>query len=257
MCGIPEVLYTDNGSDFKSKHIEQVAVDLKIQLVFSTPGKPQGRGRIERFFRTVNEMFLCELDGFGKKRRRKPNLSIEQFEELFRTFLFETYHRQPSTAARTAPSARWVEGGFLPRMPESLEQLDLLLMQAVGARKVRRDGIHFHGLRYLSLVLAAYVGEDVTIRYDPRDMGEIRVFYKDRFLCSAVSAELAGETISLRDITRARDQRRRELRTILHDRQRVVDSLLQLKKGTSSEEIHAKAAAAPPSKVRIKRYRNE
>ncbi len=257
MCGIPDVLYTDNGSDFKSKHIEQVAIDLKIQLVFSTPGKPQGRGRIERFFRTVNEMFLCELDGFGKKRRRKPNLSIEQFEELFRTFLFETYHRQPSTPARTAPSARWEEGGFLPRMPESLEQLDLLLMQAVGARRVRRDGIHFHGLRYLSLVLAAYVGEDVTIRYDPRDMGEIRVFYKDRFLCSAVSAELAGETISLRDITRARDQRRRELRTILHDRQGVVDSLLQLKKGTSSEEIHAKAAAAPPSKVRIKRYRNE
>ncbi len=85
MCGIPEVLYTDNGSDFKSKHIEQVAVDLKIQLVFSTPGKPQGRGRIERFFRTVNEMFLCELDGFGKKRRRKPNLSIEQFEELSAT----------------------------------------------------------------------------------------------------------------------------------------------------------------------------
>jgi putative transposase len=43
VCGIPEVLYTDNGSDFTSKHIEQVAVDLKIRLVFSTPGKPQGR----------------------------------------------------------------------------------------------------------------------------------------------------------------------------------------------------------------------
>jgi putative transposase len=53
-------------------------------------------------------------------------------------------------------------------MPESLEQLDLLLMQEVRARKVRRDGIHFQGLRYLSLILAAYVGEDVTIRYDPR-----------------------------------------------------------------------------------------
>ena len=52
-------------------------------------------------------------------------------------------------------------------MPESLEQLDLLLMQEVRARKVRRDGIHFQGLRYLSLILAAYVGEDVTIRYDP------------------------------------------------------------------------------------------
>jgi putative transposase len=67
-------------------------------------------------------------------------------------------------------------------MPESLEQLDLLLMQEVRARKVRRDSIHFQGLRYLSLILAAYVGEDVTIRYDPRDMGEIGVFYKNRFL---------------------------------------------------------------------------
>jgi putative transposase len=234
-----------------------VAVDLKIRLVFSTPGKPQGRGRIERFFRTVNEMFLCELDGYSNKKRHKPSLSLERFEALFRTFLLETYHRRPSVPSRAAPSERWEEGGFLPRMPESLEQLDLLLMQEVRARKVRRDGIHFQGLRYLSLILAAYVGEDVTIRYDPRDMGEIRVFYKDRFLCPAVSAELAGDTIPLRDIIRVRDQRRRELSSILLDRQRVVDSLLLLKKGTAPKEIHAKAAVPLVSGVRIKRYRNE
>jgi putative transposase len=58
ICGIPDVLYTDKGSDFRLKHLEQVAADLKLRLVFSTPGQPQGRGRIERFFRTVNEMFL-------------------------------------------------------------------------------------------------------------------------------------------------------------------------------------------------------
>ena len=50
ICGIPEVLYTDNGSDFTSRHLEQVAADLKIRLVFSIPGHPRGRGRIERFF---------------------------------------------------------------------------------------------------------------------------------------------------------------------------------------------------------------
>ena len=148
ICGIPEVLYTDNGSDFTSKHLEQVAVDLKIRLVFSTPGKPRGRGRIERFFRTVNAMFLCELDGFIRRKRHKPTLSLERFEELFQSFLLETYHRRISVKGRLVPSERWEEGGFLPRMPESLEQLDLLLMQEVRARKVRRDGIHFHGLRY-------------------------------------------------------------------------------------------------------------
>src|SRR5260370_13732933 len=103
ICGIPEVLYTDNGSDFTSKHVEQVAVDLKMRLVFSTPGKPQGRGRIERFFRTVNEMFLCELDGYIKRKRHKPSLSLERFEELFRTLLLETYHPRNSVERRPAP----------------------------------------------------------------------------------------------------------------------------------------------------------
>jgi putative transposase len=68
---------------------------------------------------------------------------------------------------------------------------------------------------------------------------------------------LAGETIPLRDIIRVRNQRRRELNSILHDRQQVVDALLQLKKRPAPKEIHAKAAAAPVSEVRIKRYRNE
>ena len=56
VCGIPDVLYTDHGSDFTSRHLEQVGANLKIRLIFSMPGKPRGRGRIERFFSTVNEL---------------------------------------------------------------------------------------------------------------------------------------------------------------------------------------------------------
>jgi putative transposase len=257
ICGIPEVLYTDNGSDFASKHLEQVAADLKMRLVFSIPGKPQGRGRIERFFRTLNEMFLCDLDGYTRRSRRKPSLTLERLEDLFRTFVLEVYHRRASSEVRLAPSERWEEGGFLPRMPDSLEQLDLLLMQEVRSRKVRRDGIHFQSLRYLSLTLAAYIAEEVTIRYDPRDMGEIRVFYKGSFLCRAISAELAGDTIPLRDIIRARNRRRKELRSILRDRQKMVDTLLQLKQGPSPEEVRANTLVPPRPATHIKRYRNE
>ena len=60
-------------------------------------------------------------------------------------------------------------------MPDSLEQQTLLLIEEVGSRGISRDGIHFQGLRYLPLTLAAYVGEDLTIHYDPRDMAEVRV----------------------------------------------------------------------------------
>lgn len=48
VCGIPEVLYTDHGSDFTSRHLEQVSADLRIRLIFSLPGRPRGRGRVER-----------------------------------------------------------------------------------------------------------------------------------------------------------------------------------------------------------------
>ena len=80
-------------------------------------------------------------------------------------------------------------------MPDSLEQLDLLLVQVARARRVRPDVIHFQSLRYISTTLAAYVGETVALRFDPRDMAEIRVFHQDRFLCRAVCAELAGDRV--------------------------------------------------------------
>jgi putative transposase len=48
VCGLPAVLYTDHGSDFTSKHLEQVCADLKIRAIFSQVGKPRGRGRVER-----------------------------------------------------------------------------------------------------------------------------------------------------------------------------------------------------------------
>jgi putative transposase len=264
VCGIPDVLYTDNGSDFTSQHLEQVSADLKIRLVFSIPGKPRGRGRIERFFSTVTEMFLCELDGYipgGAAVRGNPRLTLAEFDVLFRTFLLDVYHRRECSETKTPPVERWEANGFLPRMPDSLEQLDLLLIQVAKARQVRVDGIHFQSLRYISTTLAAYIGETVTLRFDPRDMAEIRVFHQNKFLCRAVCAELAGATVPLREILRARNRQRRELRGVLRDRQTAIDTLLDLKRGEVTEKEDAPPATYKPAAKRsapaLKRYRNE
>ncbi|HYP07745.1 MAG TPA: Mu transposase C-terminal domain-containing protein [Bryobacteraceae bacterium] len=263
MCGIPDILYTDNGSDFTSQHLEQVGADLKIRLVFSIPGKPRGRGRIERFFSTVNEMFLCGLEGYapaGGVVRGKPTLTLAEFDTRFRAFLLDVYHRRENAETKMLPVERWEANGFLPRMPDSLEQLDLLLIQVAKARQVRADGIHFQSLRYISTTLAAYVGETVTLRVDPRDMAEIRIFHEDKFLCRAICAELAGETVPLREILRARNRRRRELRGVLRDRQAAVNTLLDLKRGEITENIDEPPASDKPENraaTTLKRYRNE
>ena len=63
VCGVPSVLYSDHGADFTSTHIAQVCADLKTQLIHSSPGKPRGRGKVERLFGTITTELLPTLPG--------------------------------------------------------------------------------------------------------------------------------------------------------------------------------------------------
>src|SRR6266536_2440781 len=59
--GVPEHAYVDNGSAFVDAWLLRACAKLGIKLVHSQPGRPEGRGKIERFFRTVRGQFLAEL----------------------------------------------------------------------------------------------------------------------------------------------------------------------------------------------------
>ncbi len=263
VCGIPETFYNDHGSDFTSHHLEQVAAELRMAVVFSTAGKPRGRGKIERFFGTVNQLFLCHQPGFTPpgSAPAKPVLTLPELDARLHDFLVETYQRREHSETNEPPQARWESGAFLPRLPESLDQLDLLLLTVAKPRRVHQDGIHFQGFRYMDLTLSAYVGEDVVIRYDPRDMAEVRVYYRDAFLCRAINPELAGETVGLKDIIRARNHRRRELRATLAERQATIEVLLGLRRGAEQEallpEPEPQSSPRPSDRPRLKRYYNE
>ena len=90
---------------------------------------------------------------------------------------------------------------------------------------MQRDGVRFASTRYVSPVLAAYVGEEVTVRYDPCDMGEVRLWHQDRFLCRAVAPELAADQVTLKQLQAARAARRRALKQQLRDRRSSADAL--------------------------------
>ena len=97
-----------------------------------------------------------------------PRLSLAELDQAIGAFIAGTYHVRAHSETGQAPLDAWRSNGFLPRSPESLEELDLLLVMLAKPRCVRRDGIYFQGLRYVAPTLAAYVGEAVTIRYARR-----------------------------------------------------------------------------------------
>jgi putative transposase len=260
ICGIPQVFYTDNGSDFTSRHMEQVSADLKMRLVFSIPGMPRDRGRVERFFQTVNQLFLHKLPGYAPEREpiKKPKLTLVDFDAHFNDFLLNEYNLRVQKDMDSAPQVRWEADRFLPQMPESLEQLDLLLLTVATTRRVHRDGIYFQRLRYMDLALAAYIGEDVVIRYDPRDMAEIRIYHRNAFLCRAVCQELADKIISLEEIIRARNRRRRALRGTIKERSALIQAYLEVHEDPPPvTETENDQELPEPTTKRLKRYYNE
>jgi len=115
----------------------------------------------------------------------------------------------------------------------------------------------------MNTTLAAYVGEIVTIRYDPRDLAEIRVFFQNKFLCRAICQELAGEIVSLKEIIKARRRRKRELREIIESRKILLKKYLPaLDLGIQSkdeiiEKAQQKANEKQAGKKTLKLYLNE
>jgi len=258
--GIPTVFYSDHGSDFTSKHMEQVAADLPMELVFSKVGIPRGRGKVERFFRSVEQLLLQDTLGYAPKGSTgvKATLTLPAFEQRFRTWLLEDYHYRVHVETKYKPQERWEAGGFLPRTPKSLEQLDLLLLLVAKTRHVQQDGIRFQGYRYIDPTLAGYVKEEVTIRYDPADLAVIRVFHQDRFVCRAICQELSGQTVSLKEIEKARSLRRKQVRDGLSTRAAMVDRFVEIHHEPTPEPKTLVAEPVPvETRPQLKRYIND
>lgn len=105
MCRIPDELYVDHGSDFISHQLRTTAVDLRIELIHSTVARPQGRGKIERFFGSVNTELLPELPGHlaPGQRTPEPGLTLPQLSDRIGAFIISTYHQRTHPEIGTSP----------------------------------------------------------------------------------------------------------------------------------------------------------
>ncbi len=63
--GLPGKLYVDNGAAFRSRRLAYTTASLNIALIHARPYKPQGKGKIERWFKTVRSSFLPDFKSGG------------------------------------------------------------------------------------------------------------------------------------------------------------------------------------------------
>jgi putative transposase len=184
--GVPDGIYVDNGSAFVDAWLLRACAKLGIRLVHSTPGRPQGRGKIERFFRTVREQFLVEItgeitgtgdgadDGGGGGAGlpgRRPVADLPELNRLFTAWVETVYHRRVHSETGQPPLARWQAGGPFP-LPAPAALAEAFLWEE--RRTVNKTAtVSLHGNTYQ--VDAPLVGRRVELVFDPFDLTDVAV----------------------------------------------------------------------------------
>jgi putative transposase len=169
--GVPNVVYVDNGSAHLDRWLLRACAKLGVRLVYSTPGRPEGRGKIERFFRTVREQFLVEITGEPDTFDRHHVTDLAELNRLFAAWVETQYHRAVHSETGQTPLARWSARGPVP-LPAPQALTEAFLWEE-HRRVTKTATVSLHANSYE--VDPALVGRKVELVFDPFDLTRIEV----------------------------------------------------------------------------------
>ncbi len=166
-CGLPKRIYTDNGSVYRARHMAKVCGTVgdtvnRIVLVFCTADRPEGKGKIERFWRSVVLLFVAEVEHSSIR-------TIEALNAAWRAWLERTYHAEVHGETGMKPPHRWKAG--IDRFTWVDEDKLRAAFRWIETRKADRAGCFtLFGVPFQ--VGAALAGRRVRVSFDPEDLTE-------------------------------------------------------------------------------------
>lgn len=178
--GKPMRLYVDNGANYRSQHLALVCAKLGVALIHSRPHQPEGRGKQERWFRTVRAQFLARLTPTDTE-------SLDALNRCLWTWIEGEYHQTPHAGldGRT-PLDQWALSADQVKMLDIGLDLDALFLFETKRRVQRDRTISLNGTVFE--VDATLVGQTVTLRFDPSAPVSrgIEVWHESKFIARAM-----------------------------------------------------------------------
>lgn len=167
--GVCTRLYVDNAKVFRSTQLARIAASLGILVVHTPPYQPQGRGKIERFFRSLREQFLASLDP-------QRTLSLDELNQRLWVWVEQVYHRSEHGGLGTTPLLRWQRDIESVRQLPPATDLRRLFFYRQN-RLVRRDStFKLRGQFYEAP--SSLEGETVEVRFDPLDPSQVEIYFQ-------------------------------------------------------------------------------
>lgn len=173
--GCPSYLYCDNGSAFTSGQLAWSAAVLDIKITHSRVGRPQGRGKIERWNRTCRDQFLVEIaTGTGGSTCS----SLAELNRLFTAWLHQHYHRQVHSETGKTPAQRYHHSGAPAPCRPDPDQLRRAFLWREQRTVSSFATVSLHTNRYE--VDPSLVGRKVDLLFNPFDLTYIDVEFCGR-----------------------------------------------------------------------------
>jgi transposase InsO family protein len=168
--GIPKRLYVDNGALYRSTQLSLVCAKLGITLIHARPYLPQGKGKQERWFRTVRMQLMPTLGESDLNTLDALNRRLWAWVEA-------EYHHHPHRGLDDqTPLDRWAMAADEVRLVGPECDLDEICLFELKRRVQKDRTISLHGVVYE--VEASLVGQTVTLRFDPSRPGrKIDVYF--------------------------------------------------------------------------------
>jgi transposase InsO family protein len=174
--GVPEMIYVDNGAIYSSHHFERICGRLGTELKHTRPGRPQGRGKQEKFFRFVDQSFVPEAYDLIEQGKIQTLADLNRF---FAAWLEVAYHQKVHNSFKQRPLDRYQKDDHPIRTMPPHELAEVFLLEE--SRKADKTGcISLLGTTYE--VETKLAGSQVQVRFDPHDLSLIQV-WKDGVRC--------------------------------------------------------------------------
>lgn len=189
--GVPESIYVDNGAPYVDAWLLRACGKLGIRLIHSRPNRPQGKGKIERFFRTTREQFLIELTDEQIAKIEGAALdhtaALAEVNRLFSAWVETVYHHSTHSETKQKPLDRWdvswAKAGHRPPLPAGEDLAEAFRWSE--HRTVRKTAtVSLHSNTYE--VDPALVGRRVELVFSPFAMDVIEVRYQDKSFGAAI-----------------------------------------------------------------------
>lgn len=157
--GIPQRLYVDNGANYRSQHLALVCAKLGVALIHARPYQPQGKGKQERWFRTLRAQFVSRLSAADTD-------SLDSLNRRLWAWVEGEYHQAPHRGLDDqTPLDRWAMSAQQVRLPGPDLDLEALFLFETKRRVQRDRTVSLNGT--LFEVDAILIGHTVTLRFDP------------------------------------------------------------------------------------------